>query len=172
MPHYCFTFGESGCVIKLGKSNRGGIKVKFSDVKEAEWDSLRPYVDTCLLPVTGLTGNEPPWEATRALEQLRDALDCFEIPYRGRIVTYPAYHFIGQPDSLASLKQVCANLRDSGFAYVIVVTAKQQLEEALQQTGADLWFALPPQVLSESLDDITVQVSGQLQQLWLRRDGL
>jgi 23S rRNA (pseudouridine1915-N3)-methyltransferase len=146
--------------------------MKFSDVTESDWESLRPYVDTCLLPVTGLTGKESPWEATRALEQLRDALDCFEIPYKGRVLTYPALHFTGEGESNATLKQVCVNLKESGFPFVIAVTAKAELESALQTAEADLAFALPPQLLRDSLADIKLHISDKLQQLWINRDRL
>lgn len=68
--------------------------MKFSDIEEQTWDELRPYLDTAVLPVTGLNGGETPWEATRELEYLRDALDLIEIPFKGRIVTYPATIFL------------------------------------------------------------------------------
>ena len=67
--------------------------MKFSDIEEQNWEQLAPYLDTCLLPLTGLDGTEKPWQATNALEKLRDFLDLIEIPFRGRIVTYPAAHY-------------------------------------------------------------------------------
>ena len=58
------------------------------------------YLDTCLLPVTGLTGKESPVEAGDRLEQLRDLLDLLEIPYHGRTVTYPAWHYAEDAEDL------------------------------------------------------------------------
>ncbi|PZE21929.1 DUF2487 family protein [Paenibacillus xerothermodurans] len=143
--------------------------MKFSDVAQSEWESLRPYVDTCLLPVTGLTGSEAPWEATQALEHLRDALDCFEIPYKGRILTYPAFHFVSPEEDSSLLKQVCTRLKDNGFAFVVVVTAKAELGHSLNTVGADLSFALPPQVLNKSLLQVQQQISRKLQHMWSHR---
>ncbi|TDF99365.1 DUF2487 family protein [Paenibacillus piri] len=141
--------------------------MKFSDVEETAWDELRPYVDTCVLPVTGLTGSEQPWEATRALEQLRDALDCLEIPYKGRVLTYPAFHFITDEEcGSETLKRVCARLKNSGFRYLIVIGAKAELENILSESGADCALTLPPVMLNDSLPEVKRQIAQKLQQLW------
>lgn len=92
--------------------------MKFSEIDEGRWPELKPYLDTCLLPVTGLDGTEAPWQATKALEELRDLLDAVEIPFHGRVVTYPAFHYGGKEGG-EELKRICANLRESGFAYVM-----------------------------------------------------
>jgi len=94
--------------------------VKFSDIEQAKWPQLRPYLDTCLLPVTGLTGREEPWQATRQLEMLRDLLDLVEIPFKGRVVTYPALHYIHQDTGRQLLSEVCRQLKACGFAYIII----------------------------------------------------
>ena len=70
--------------------------MKFSDIDKEQWPELKPYLDTVLLPVTGLSGDEQPWEATRGLEKLRDLIDAVEIPFHGRVVIYPAYHYISK----------------------------------------------------------------------------
>ena len=91
------------------------------------WPELQPYVDTCLLPVTGLTGMESPWEATETLEKLRDVIDRVEIPFRGRIVTYPAVQY-GREDGLEAVDKLCLSLRESGFRFVIAVSAGLRLD--------------------------------------------
>ncbi|NHN28703.1 DUF2487 family protein [Paenibacillus agricola] len=140
--------------------------MKFSDVNEKSWDDLRPYVDTCLLPVTGLTGNELPWEATCALEDLRDALDLFEIPFKGRVLTYPALHYLKGGDNMEQINALCAQLKGSGFKYVITVSAKAELEGVLAECDADLSFTLSPQTLTESLPVEKKRIAEQLMQLW------
>src|SRR5690606_8279915 len=77
--------------------------VKFSDIRESDWPQLAPWMDTCLLPVTGLAGTEAPHEAARRLEKLRDLLDLVEKPYRGRVVTYPAFQYLTSADLAAEL---------------------------------------------------------------------
>ncbi|MEK3881432.1 DUF2487 family protein [Paenibacillus sp. PL2-23] len=111
--------------------------MKFSDISREQWDELKPYLDTCLLPVTGLDGSESPYEATEKLERLRDMLDLIEIPFKGRVVTYPACHYV-TPATRAcdALADYCANLRASGFAVIVFVSADASLQ--LQDGGADL----------------------------------
>lgn len=142
--------------------------MKFSDVESNSWEELRPYVDTCLLPVTGLTGNEQPWEATKALEWLRDALDCFEIPYKGRVLTYPAFHYIEGEEGRALLERVCERLKQS-FPYVILVSASQEAQALQNVENCDLVFVLTAEQLGESLADIKQNISAQLQTLWTKK---
>lgn len=95
--------------------------MKFSDISEKDWDDLRPYLDTCLLPVTGLKGTEQPWEAVIGLERLRDALELVEIPFRGRVVTYPAVHFTEYDRFADYVNGIVRSLKAGGFRHVIVL---------------------------------------------------
>ena len=105
--------------------------MKFSEISAEEWGSLQPYLDTCLLPVTGLGGIEHPYEATEQLENLRDIMELIEIPFKGRVVTYPAMHFFnGDEASQTMLEQICDSLKKTGFKYILIVTAKADLEIA------------------------------------------
>jgi 23S rRNA (pseudouridine1915-N3)-methyltransferase len=140
--------------------------MKFSDVNTQSWNDLRPYVDTCLLPITGLSGLEQPWEAARALEELRDALDLFEIPYKGRVMTYPACHYIFADNGMEFLNQICDQLKKSGFAYVIAVSANLQLQNVLDSINADLSFSLTPEFLVQSLPEAKLQISEAVMHLW------
>jgi 23S rRNA (pseudouridine1915-N3)-methyltransferase len=94
--------------------------MKFSDIKQEQWAELKPYLDTVVLPVTGLTGSEEPWQATHGLEQLRDLLDSIEEPFRGRVVIYPAFHYITDMKLDEQLKILSEQLRTIGFNYVII----------------------------------------------------
>jgi 23S rRNA (pseudouridine1915-N3)-methyltransferase len=143
--------------------------MKFSDVNEQTWSDLRPYVDTCILPVTGLTGMEQPWAATRALEELRDVLDLFEIPYKGRVLTYPAYHYVSHENGLELLNLVCDQLKAGGFPYVVMVSANPQLRSLLAEVKADLNFTLPPELLIESLSETKQRISEGMTELWTSR---
>ncbi|WP_176444730.1 DUF2487 family protein [Paenibacillus herberti] len=101
--------------------------MKFSDIEADRWPELQPFMDTCLLPVTGLSGTENPWQAVAALERLRDAMDVIEIPYKGRIVAYPAVQYADE-QSVALLGHLVQNLRKAGFRYVVIVSAALRLD--------------------------------------------
>ncbi|MBY0160468.1 DUF2487 family protein [Cytobacillus firmus] len=100
--------------------------MKFSEVDEQTWPELKPYFDTCLIPFTGLSGTETPWEATAALERLRDFMDMAEIPFKGRLVTYPAVQY-GNTEDMKLLNEVCHNVKSIGFKFVVVMTADSEL---------------------------------------------
>lgn len=111
--------------------------MKFSEIKKDEWPALIPYVDTCLLPVSGLNGTETPVEAADKLEKLRDLLDLIERPYRGRTVTYPAWHYVIEPDQTVNLLQrTVQKLKEQGFRHVIIVSVDGLPEQ--ESIGADL----------------------------------
>ncbi|RAP76368.1 DUF2487 family protein [Paenibacillus montanisoli] len=114
--------------------------MKFSELSAEGWAELQPYLDTAVLPVTGLTGEEMPYEATAKLERLRDVLDLIEIPFKGRIVTYPACQY-GEwtPAFREQLDRICGNFRQAGFKHVVVVTAVHIPDAAMaEESGADL----------------------------------
>src|SRR5690554_2832184 len=101
--------------------------MKFSDIKKEQWSELKPYLDTILLPVTCLSGSEEPWEATIALEELRDLIDAVEVPFRGRVVVYPAYHYTTVSILEESLRELCNRMRTIGFVYVIIAIRADEI---------------------------------------------
>lgn len=94
---------------------------------EQTWPELKMYFDTCLIPYTGLTGHESPWEATASLERLRDFMDLVEVPFKGRVVTYPALQY-GGPTAVQLLNDICQKVKSRGFTYVVVITADYDLD--------------------------------------------
>ncbi|MDF2668499.1 MAG: hypothetical protein K0R67_805 [Paenibacillus sp.] len=99
--------------------------MKFSEIDRKEWFKLKPYLDTCLLPVTGLDGSEEPWQAVQELEFLRNLLEFIEIPYKGRTVTYPAFHYVDyETPAPEIIDRICQRLKQSGFRYVIVMSGQ------------------------------------------------
>ncbi|MBJ9988518.1 DUF2487 family protein [Paenibacillus favisporus] len=141
--------------------------MKFSEVEEATWSELSPYYDTCLIPYTGLSGKESPIEATEALARLRDFMDLVEIPFKGRIITYPAVQY-GQGEDLSLLQEVCHNVREAGFAYVIVMTADIELIQG-QIEGCDLVLSRKV-VFNEETGGagIAGQIKDKIQEMWQR----
>lgn len=95
--------------------------MKFSELTAEDWAELAPYLDTALLPVTGLHGGETPYEATARVGAAGDWLAPLEAAFRGRTVTYPACHYIG-PGEEAALNALCGALRQTGFRHVVVVS--------------------------------------------------
>ncbi|WP_068785278.1 DUF2487 family protein [Paenibacillus phocaensis] len=137
--------------------------MKFSEIEASAWEELRPYLDTCLIPVTGLTGLEQPYEVTEKLERLRDVLDWVEIPFKGRVVTYPSYQYqtVEMPQAINDL---CRNVKASGFAYAIVVSADfEWSDEALPD--ADLLVTLR-RFAPDSKEGAAGRVKAAVQELW------
>ncbi len=137
--------------------------MKFSEFDGARWGELQPYLDTCVLPVTGLGGGESPAEATERLEQLRDLLELIELPFTGRIVTYPALHYAAGSSAAATVEQTVANMRQAGFRYAVVVTLTGELRQPDSQ--ADLWIMPEPGgTMPEA-----ASVSASVQAMWKRQ---
>lgn len=130
--------------------------MKFNEIDQAQWPELSAYLDTCLLPLTGLTGSEEPWNVTSELENLRNIMDLIEIPFKGRIVTYPAVQYAMDLSQLETdVNQICSNMKTSGFTYVIVISANPRLNDCAF-TKADLWLTASEKHL----------VQDQIQALW------
>ncbi|MGO4544943.1 DUF2487 family protein [Paenibacillus sp. 2TAB23] len=114
--------------------------MKFSEIEKDQWEELSPFLDTCLLPITGMTLAVKPFEATGWLERLRDVMDVIEIPFKGRVVTYPAWHYYSDRTKLAAdLESWCSSVKKLGFRYVIVATADANL--ILNCPSVDLWVS-------------------------------
>ncbi|MFD2672916.1 DUF2487 family protein [Marinicrinis sediminis] len=134
--------------------------MKFSEFEAEQWEQLKPFLDTVLLPVTGLEGTENPVQVVDTLEQLRDVMDWIEGPFTGRIVTYPAVQYgTREAEQMKDiLQEWVGNLKQAGFTYVICVTARQT-DKQWQPSNADLWI--------EANDGWTQEaVSKAIQALW------
>lgn len=135
--------------------------MKFSDITEEQWDELKPYLDTCLLPVTGMSGEESPYKATECLEKLRDLMDLVEIPFKGRIVTYPACHYMTDGEAFQSmLGEWCRRLKESGFKYVIIISAIPAPPFTVKEADLILQSAADGQSPSHA------EVSSQIREMW------
>jgi 23S rRNA (pseudouridine1915-N3)-methyltransferase len=141
--------------------------MKFSEINREEWPALRPYLDTCLLPVTGMTGEEEPWEVTRKLEKLRDMMDLLEAPYRGRIVTYPAVHYLlDHMGNSNYINQLVIRIKKNGFKFVIIVILVEDFIQSEVDT-ADLIFQYNA---DESI--LRREVSERVELLWKKQANL
>lgn len=145
--------------------------MKFSEITSEDWVELHSYLDTCLIPYTALTGRESPCETVIALERLRDFLDYVEIPFNGRIVTYPAVHY-SQASQLQHLNELCSHLKAGGFKYVIVMTADEALVQA-ELPEADLVLSLsaisPGKEEWEhaNVNELKKDIQSQIYQMWI-----
>ncbi|MCZ8512962.1 DUF2487 family protein [Paenibacillus filicis] len=144
--------------------------MKFSEIEQGGWEELKPYLDTCVLPLTGLQGGEQPWEATMALEMLRDALDVVEIPFKGRTVTYPALHYTRD---IADLSGLCGRLkREAGFRYVVCVTPRTEEELPIEEVCADLILRFTPEQLSDRPEEARREAAERMTRLWFANQTL
>ena len=138
--------------------------MKFSEIDESKWIELKPYLDTVLLPITGMSGDESPVEATVCLEQLRDIMDLVEIPFYGRLVTYPALHYYihNRIEMESHIKAVCQQLKEQGFKHVILISAKRHAYVTCDM--ADLW------IMPEEDGQFPTQeaLSEQIMNIWQR----
>lgn len=139
--------------------------MKFSDISKEQWAELKPYLDTCLLPFTGLSGEEQPWQATEVLEKLRDALELIENPYKGRVVTYPALHYIPGLDPAEQIDAVSTKVKAAGFRYVIVLTIHTAASD-WQMKHADLLIVVDTEEWTSRMQEIKSGIFEQVQALW------
>lgn len=137
--------------------------MKFSEIERQSWDELKPYFDTAVVPLSGLTGDESPWEATEALERLRDALDPIEAAFKGRTVTYPAVHYSEHPEGLARMvDELCRRLKSQGFVYCVAVAAAP-IELDLDEVSLLLSPATPEEPAADSYRE---RVKREIETLW------
>lgn len=143
---------------------RGYRELKFSEMTQDSWAELQLYLDTCLIPYTALSGEQSPVEVTEALERLRDFLDLVEIPFKGRIMTYPAFHY-ANPELSMTLNSLSAQLKSSGFKYVVIMSSDSQLDGG-EIPSADL--VLSRSVLTHEVgeDGIARFVGEKIRELW------
>jgi hypothetical protein len=138
--------------------------MKFNEIQQNDWDELKPYLDTCLLPLTGLSGEEPPWTVTKCLEKLRDLMDFVEIPYKGRVVTYPALQYKIEDDQMvAVVDTLCQKLKAVQFKYVIIITADDSIAK-LEFQANDLLIS--PFMLMEDVSATRINIDFEIQRLW------
>ncbi|RAW18258.1 DUF2487 domain-containing protein [Paenibacillus taichungensis] len=140
--------------------------MKFSEMTQDSWAELQLYLDTCLIPYTALKGKQSPVEATEALERLRDFLDLVEIPFKGRIMTYPAFHY-ASPDMSMALNTLSEELKSSGFKYVVIMSSDGELEQT-QITSADLVLSRSVLIQEVGEEGISRFVGGKIRELWKR----
>jgi len=138
--------------------------MKFSEIGADSWPELQPYLDTCLLPLSGLTGEESPIEATDKVARTGQWLAPLEYAFRGRTVTMPAYHYdAGSYEHSERINQLIARWRKMGFRYVVIISG--QPSEWHQHLLADL-FIQPSAIEEEpNSQDITKLVSELWQKL-------
>ncbi|MEX2460802.1 MAG: DUF2487 family protein [Paenibacillaceae bacterium] len=138
--------------------------MKFSEIQQNEWDELKPYLDTCLLPLTGLTGEESPSEVTEQLEKLRDLIDFVEIPFKGRVVTYPSVQYQEKDEQMiATIDTLCLMLKRSTFKFVILITVNDSLAK-LDFHDCDLLIS--PQILTDDASENRAKIISEIQNLW------
>ena len=135
--------------------------MKFSEMSKTDWMSLQLYFDTCILPISGLKGNEAPWQMADQLERLRDALDAVEIPFKGRVVTLPAVQYRTAEDEqfVLHISEIAANCKSGGFKHVIAVSGCADLIN-LSFEHVDLFLVSPQK--NQALELVA--------NLWLNQD--
>ncbi|UVI32412.1 YpiF family protein [Paenibacillus spongiae] len=138
--------------------------MKFSELTPEQWAELQPYLDTAVLPVTGLTGDEMPYQATESLERLRDVLYPIESQFKGRIVTYPVCQYGLLTDQAGGqVENICAKLKQRGFRYVIVAAAFPVETNSRLIPSADLLIGTD----TDGTPPSAAAVSEEIRKIWL-----
>jgi hypothetical protein len=131
--------------------------MKFHEIKQSDWLQLQLYLDTCLLPLSGLDGTEAPDEMTRILEQLRDLMNPIETNFKGRIVTLPAVQYIctEKAEFISQVDEIASRYKRHHFRFVIAISANERLQD-LKFSEVDLFINM------SNVENINQQLS----QLW------
>jgi 23S rRNA (pseudouridine1915-N3)-methyltransferase len=138
--------------------------MKFSEIQQNDWEELKTYLDTCLLPLTGISGEDPPWKVTERLGKLRDLMDFIEIPYKGRVVTYPALQYkLDEEQMVADVDTLCHKLKAGQFKYVIIITADDSIAK-LEFQANDLLIS--PFMFVEGVSSAQGKIDFEIQRLW------
>lgn len=137
--------------------------MKFSDFDRENWEENHSYYDTCLVPFTGLSGNETPPETAEALERLRDFMDQVERPFKGRIVAYPAIQYVGAGKG-NYINSVLRKVKSSSFQYAILLTADISISEH-EIYESDLVLSLPTLEASSEMG-INAEIAKKIQKMW------
>lgn len=137
--------------------------MKFSDFSAEVWKENGRFYDTCLIPFTGLQGTESPLETVAALERMRNFMDIVEMPFQGRIVTYPAVQYMGAGYK-ALINEICHKVKSNQFQYVIVLTADIRLS-GKEIIESDLVLSLPEIEVPQG-GRLSGVVREKIQQMW------
>lgn len=144
--------------------------MKFNELTVQQWTEQKQYLDTCILPVTGLSGLESPVTVTKQVIHLRDWLNEIEIPFCGRVVTYPAYHFIWEEEiqrHIEFLNHICHHFHQK-YKFIIVVSPQLRLTPNTLYE-ADLLFT-PAQLQDDHILQFRVKIRRQVEQMWMATD--
>ncbi|MFC5403790.1 DUF2487 family protein [Cohnella soli] len=109
--------------------------MKFNEIGEESWPNLQTYLDTCFIPLSGLTGEESPWEATEKIARTGDWLAPLEQAFRGRTVTMPAFHYNGNGEAsrTGDINELIQNWRRLGFRYIVIISGQPlRMDETLE----------------------------------------
>lgn len=123
--------------------------MKFSELSAETWAEQQTYFDTCIVPFSGLDGSERPFEATKKLADLQKTLDILERLYRGRIVIYPACHYLNGID----VEEIVGKLKQN-FKFVLGATSSAL--PILQLAAID--------AVVQTTDEVRIKT--QIEQLW------
>ncbi len=132
--------------------------MKFTDFNQSIWNETSAYYDTCVIPYSGLTGNETPPRVVQLLSGLKERLEWIEVPFKGRVITYPALQYCFEGFSEFT-NYLINNLRSVGFKFVILVVAPSVIIK--QECAFDL-------VIDDRNDD-SAKCKEEILQLW-RKD--
>jgi hypothetical protein len=112
------------------------MMMKFSEIDQATWQANKTYFDTCVIPISGLDGSESPDEAVAKLAALQLVIDQLEANFRGRIIVYPALHYVNET-TLATIQTHIEKLKETNFKHVVLLS-KHLISVNVANTAVDI----------------------------------
>jgi 23S rRNA (pseudouridine1915-N3)-methyltransferase len=114
----------------------------YDQISAGQWPSLKPYLDTCILPITNIRTEQEVWEIKERLHIHNQAKKWIEQMYSGRIVIYPDIHYSWDDKEKFRLylKEVIRGIKDKGFQYVVLLNNSSNepyVEEGITYISAD-----------------------------------
>jgi 23S rRNA (pseudouridine1915-N3)-methyltransferase len=93
----------------------------YDQITAEQWTSLKPYLDTCLLPVASLKGSDDFWEMKERLNGLSLGKKWVEQMYSGRIVIYPDICYSDVHMNGSYVNEWIQALKEKGFRYIVLL---------------------------------------------------
>ncbi|WP_175482462.1 DUF2487 family protein [Thermoflavimicrobium dichotomicum] len=96
--------------------------MRWTEIKQNEWEQLAPYVDTLCLPIYSFDLTEKKWNRRQA-EIIEQIAQRFEKRLMGRVLLLPAISYMGKDAEIFSsyLNEVIQELAGFSFHYLVMV---------------------------------------------------
>lgn len=135
----------------------------YHQLEQEKWDSIKAYVDTCVIPCSSITGAEAVWDWKQKISHLEYAKRWLEAAYSGRLLIAPDVLYLD--GAYETVVKVTSNLKNQGFRFVVLLS--DSTWTALPK-GVDELLYFPSGSFS---DEHKKQIQGKVITLWQKARG-